>query len=135
MPDVTVRNDTPDNLNIAFRFVAPASWTNTLTPGNTWSTHLPSTPFTVEVRIDYDDNRFHEQNSWAIAALTLGNSAAAERLMNHAMQAGARFAQDANGMVITVGNVWILFHNKAYAVRFEENSGYSLWDVDQNVKL
>lgn len=49
--------------------------------------------------------------------------------------AGARFARDAEGVVISVGGVWIPFHNKTYAVRFDENSGYCLWDVDKNVRL
>jgi hypothetical protein len=67
MPDVTVRNETPNNLNIAFRFVAPANWTNTLTPGNSWTANLASTPYTIEVRLDHGNNRFSPQNSWAIA--------------------------------------------------------------------
>jgi len=163
MPDVTVRNETPNNLNVAFRFVAPTNWTNTLTPGNAWTTHLASTPYTIEVRLDQENNRFSPENSWATAggiasgwfagaaSVTLGAlalsgataiipggqavMAGSVPLMKYAIEAGARFAQNANGMVITVGGVWIPFQNKTYAVHFNENSGYSLWDVDQNVRL
>lgn len=150
MPDVMVRNETPDKLNVAFRFVAPASWNNSLLPGDTWTTHLASTPYTVEVRLDHENNQYSPQDSWATAgditggwfagaASVLGGvfggsvgRAAALPLMNHAIQAGGRFARDADGVVVSVGGIWIPFYNKTYAVRFDENSGYSLWDVDEN---
>lgn len=170
MPDVIVRNETPDKLNVAFRFVAPASWKNSLLPGDTWTTHLGSTPFTVEVRLDRESNQYSPQDSWATAgdvtggwfagaASVLGGvfggsvgRAAALPLMNHAIQgksiscspcsghrtvspAGGRFARDAEGVVVSVGGVWIPFYNKTYAVRFDESSGYSLWDVDENRRL
>ncbi|KZT02988.1 uncharacterized protein LAESUDRAFT_705368 [Laetiporus sulphureus 93-53] len=153
MPDVTVRNETPEQLNVAFRFVAPASWTNCLRSGDSWHTHLPSTPFTIEVRVDTEQNHFSAEDSartavdistgWlAGTASVVGGfmgsfvgGAAAGPLMGHAMAAGARFAQNADGMVITVGGVWIPFHNKTFAIRFDEGQGYSLWDVDENRKM
>jgi len=67
MPDITVLNETPNNLNVAFRFVAPTNWTNTLTPGNTWTTHLASAPYTIEIRLDHENNRFSPEKSWATA--------------------------------------------------------------------
>jgi len=152
MPDITVRNDTKDNLNVAFRFVTPVTWANTLTPGNTWTTHLSSFAYTVEVRLDRESNRFSTEKSWATAgditggwlagaaSVTLGGlslcggvaslgGAAAVPLMKHAIEAGGRFAQNADGMVLTVGGVWIPFHSKTYAICFDENSGYSLRDA------
>jgi len=153
MPDVMVRNETPDTLNVAFRFVAPANWKNGLPPGDTWTAHLASTPYTIEVRLDRENNQFSPQDSWATAGNITGGwfagagsvlggffggsvgRAAALPLMNHAIQAGGRFAQDADGVVVSVGGVWIPFYNKTYAVRFDENSGYSLWDVDENRRL
>jgi hypothetical protein len=38
-------------------------------------------------------------------------------------------------MVMTVGGVWIPFNNKIYAVRYNEDAGYCLWDVDENRRL
>lgn len=67
MPDISVRNETPNNLNVAFRFVAPANWTNTLVPEKTWTTHLSSVPYTIEVRLDYENNRFSAEKSWETA--------------------------------------------------------------------
>ncbi|KZT02987.1 uncharacterized protein LAESUDRAFT_762405 [Laetiporus sulphureus 93-53] len=63
MPDVYVINETHDTLNIAFRFVAPADWENAVRAGKSWKTHLPSTPFKLEVRVDTIDNRFSAEDS------------------------------------------------------------------------
>ncbi|KAF9523740.1 hypothetical protein CPB83DRAFT_886739 [Crepidotus variabilis] len=163
MPDVTIRNETNNNLNFAFRLVAPANWVNDLSPGATWTTHLGSVPYTIEVRLNHGNNQFSSEKSWATAAdisggwlagtasvalgaFSLGGmiasvpgraaiAAITGPLMRHAIDAGERFAQNADGMVVTVPGVWIPFYNKTYAVRFEEDSGYSVWDLDQNTRL
>ena len=67
MPDVTIRNETPHILNVAFRFVAPASWTNALSAGASWTPHLPSVTYTIEVRIDNGTNRFFAGGALAAA--------------------------------------------------------------------
>ncbi|TDL15588.1 hypothetical protein BD410DRAFT_103937 [Rickenella mellea] len=158
MPDITIINETPNNLNVAFRFVAPANWTNTLEPGNSWTAPLSTMHYTFEVRIDVTDNRFSPEASWATAGDIVGGwfagaasvvtgtlsatrvippavgLAGAGFLMNHALEAGARFAQNPAGMVISVG-VWIPFHNKTFAVRFQEDSGFALWDVDEGSRV
>ena len=68
MPDVTIRNETPHILNVAFRFVAPASWTNALAAGASWTPHLPSVTYTIEVRIDNGTtNRFSAGGALAAA--------------------------------------------------------------------
>jgi len=72
MPNVAVLNETPGPLNIAFRFVAPASWTNTLEPGQTWNCDQGSFWFTIEVRRDLGHNRFSPEHSWQIAGNILG---------------------------------------------------------------
>ncbi|KDR71774.1 hypothetical protein GALMADRAFT_213631 [Galerina marginata CBS 339.88] len=144
MPDVTVHNETPDNLNVAFRFVAPANWTNSLTPGNSWTTHLSSTPYTVEVRLDHgEENRFSAENSWAIAGdVTGGWFAGATSVVLGAFSLGGGIVAGGTGLAVatphaTCDGSWgkIPFSNKVYAVRFDENSGYSLWDLDGNVRL
>lgn len=63
MPDVTLRNETEEVLNVAFRFVSPANWTNALTPGSAYTTHLASVPYTIEARLDLGHNRFSAQGS------------------------------------------------------------------------
>lgn len=115
--------------------------------------HTPWVNFTVEVRLDSESNQYSAQDSWATAgditggwlagaASVLGEAfggslgrVTAAPLMEHAIQAGGRFARDAEGVVVSVGGVWIPFYNKTYAVRFDENSGYSLWDVTENRRL
>lgn len=67
MPDVTIRNETPHVLNAAFRFVAPANWTNALAAGASWTPHLASAPYTFEVRVDNGQNRFSAEGAWATA--------------------------------------------------------------------
>ncbi len=168
MPDVTIRNETPHILNVAFRFVAPACWTNALEAGASWTPHLASARYTIEVRIDNGTtNRFSAGGALATAGDITGGWLAgaasvlgvvggiaarsvALPLMNHAIAgtsyillslffgcypfnvftiAGARFARNEEGTVITVGGVWIPFYNKTYAVRYAEDTGYSLWDV------
>jgi hypothetical protein len=76
MPDVTIRNETPQTLHIAFRFVAPASWTTSLEPGGSWTTHLGSVAYTVEVRLAFDHNRFTAEESLATAGNIVGAWAA-----------------------------------------------------------
>ncbi|KJA20914.1 hypothetical protein HYPSUDRAFT_42506 [Hypholoma sublateritium FD-334 SS-4] len=147
MPDVTIRNETPHVLNIAFRFVAPAYWTNALIARESWTPHLASALYTIEIRVDNGRNRFSAEGAWATAGdITTGwlagaagvvsivgggffGRGAALPLLNHAVRAGGRFAKDSEGMVVTVGGVLIALDNKTYAVRYDEDAGYSLCDV------
>ena len=63
MPDVVFKNYTDHAIHIGVCSVWLHCYTNSVSPGDSWTAHLASIPYTIEIRAGDENTHFHENTS------------------------------------------------------------------------
>ena len=63
MPDVVFKNDADHAIHIGVWSVWLHCYSNSISPGDRWTAHLASIPYTIEIRAGDESTHFHEGTS------------------------------------------------------------------------